>query len=145
MKKLLLINGPNLNMLGIREPGVYGKETLTAIEEELQLMATEADLSLESFHSNAEHALIEKIHSAFYDQINFIIINPGGLTHTSISLRDALIAVSIPFIEVHISNVYAREPFRNHSYLSDKAEGVICGFGTFGYKLAFQAALAQLA
>lgn len=141
--KILLLNGPNLNMLGKREPGIYGAQTLEQIVSELTEQARTNEIDLEAFQSNAEHELIDKIHQAF-ERIDFILINPGAFTHTSVALRDALLAVNIPFIEVHLSNVHAREPFRQHSYLSDKAQGVICGLGSAGYGYALDAAKRHL-
>lgn len=138
---ILVINGPNLNLLGTREPAVYGATTLPMIEAELGRMAADAGAQLVCFQSNHEGALIDRIHAARTDGTGFIIINPGGLTHTSVALRDALAGVALPFIEVHISNVHAREGFRHHSYLSAIATGVICGLGVNGYHLALQHAL----
>ncbi|MDR3479539.1 MAG: type II 3-dehydroquinate dehydratase [Burkholderiaceae bacterium] len=135
-KNILLINGPNLNLLGTREPAVYGSETLDDVERAAQTQATAAGVRLNSFQSNHEGALIDRIHLARNEGVDAIVINPGGLTHTSVALRDALAAVAIPFIEVHISNVHRRETFRQHSYLSDIAVGVICGLGTEGYRAA---------
>jgi 3-dehydroquinate dehydratase-2 len=143
--KILVLHGPNLNLLGSREPDVYGSETLADIESSLRRRAEQAGHVLASFQSNAEHALIERIHQARDEQVALILINPGAFTHTSIALRDALAAVAIPFIEVHLSNVHAREPFRRHSYLADLAVGVICGFGGDSYRLALEAALGRLA
>lgn len=140
---ILLLNGPNLNMLGKREPEIYGSQTLNDIVSELTQLANDAGVSLSHLQSNAEHLLIDKIHSAM-GNVDFIIINPGAFTHTSVAIRDALLSVSIPFIEVHLSNVHAREPFRKHSYLSDVAQGVICGLGAQGYEFALQAAVKQL-
>ena len=140
MARLLVINGPNLNLLGSREPEVYGRTTLAQIEETLRGEAKRLGHQLDCAQSNAEHELIERIHQARTDGVEFILINPGALTHTSIALRDALLAVAIPFIEVHISNVFAREPFRRQSYLSDAAVGVISGLGVQGYALALAAA-----
>ncbi|MDP2007288.1 MAG: type II 3-dehydroquinate dehydratase [Rubrivivax sp.] len=137
----LVLNGPNLNLLGSREPQVYGATTLAMIEAELGQMAADAGAALACFQSNHEGALIDRIQAARHDGTNFIVINPGGLTHTSVALRDALAGVAIPFIEVHISNVHAREAFRQHSYLSALAVGVICGLGVNGYRLALQHAL----
>jgi 3-dehydroquinate dehydratase-2 len=137
--KVLVINGPNLNMLGRREPATYGSQNLQQIVSNLSNYATTLELSLTHVQSNAEHELIDTIHNAF-EKIDFIIINPGAFTHTSIALRDALLSVSIPFIEVHLSNVHAREAFRHHSYLSDIAQGVICGLGAQGYEFALAAA-----
>ncbi|MFT4993054.1 MAG: 3-dehydroquinate dehydratase-2 [Paraglaciecola sp.] len=141
---VLLINGPNLNMLGKREPGIYGDRSLTQIVEDLCVTAKEQGIRLSHLQSNAEHELLDTIHQA-HQQIDFIIINPGAFTHTSIALRDALLSVAIPFIEVHLSNVHAREAFRQHSYLSDIATGVICGLGEQGYQFALQAARHYLA
>jgi len=141
MASFLVLNGPNLNMLGIREPGLYGNQTLKDIEECLMSAARRDGHDLVCFQSNAEHALIERIHAAYHERVSFILINPGAYTHTSIALRDALLATRIPFIEVHLSNIHAREPFRQHSYLSDIAKGVICGLGPLGYELALQAAM----
>jgi 3-dehydroquinate dehydratase-2 len=138
---ILVINGPNLNLLGTREPAVYGATTLPMIEAELRQMAADAGAQLQCFQSNHEGALIDRIHAARSDGTRFIIINPGGLTHTSVALRDALAGVALPFIEVHISNVHAREDFRHRSYLSAIAAGVICGLGVNGYRLALQHAL----
>ncbi|WP_040523500.1 type II 3-dehydroquinate dehydratase [Aliiglaciecola lipolytica] len=137
--KFLLLNGPNLNMLGKREPAIYGSKTLQDIVDELKILANQEGIELLHLQSNAEHELINKIHSAMGDT-DFIIINPGAFTHTSVAIRDALLSVSIPFIEVHLSNVHAREEFRKHSYLSDVAKGVICGLGDYGYKAALIAA-----
>ncbi len=144
MSRILVLNGPNLNLLGRREPEIYGSETLADIEERLQKQAQKAGKSLELSQYNAEHLLIERIHAAMDDDTDFIIINPAAFTHTSVALRDALLAVEIPFIEVHLSNVYQREVFRHHSYLSDIAIGVIAGFGSQGYDLALSAALTHL-
>ncbi|MGI6407560.1 MAG: type II 3-dehydroquinate dehydratase [Thiopseudomonas sp.] len=141
MASILLLHGPNLNLLGVREPGVYGSQTLDDINKALQEQAIAAGHQLECLQSNAEHLLIDRIHTAKNDGTAFILINPAAFTHTSVALRDALLAVSIPFIEVHLSNVYKREPFRHHSYFSDIAEGVICGLGASGYHLALQAAI----
>lgn len=135
-KKLLLLNGPNLNLLGTREPEVYGAETLADVESAAARQAEAAGATLSSFQSNHEGALIDRIHAAKGEGVDAIVINPGGLTHTSVALRDALAAVAIPFVEVHISNIYQREEFRQHSYLSALAAGVICGMGTDGYRLA---------
>lgn len=139
--KILLINGPNLNLLGRREPEIYGAQTLQQIVDDLSEQATVLDAELTHVQSNAEHVLIDAIHASDAD---FIIINPAAFTHTSVALRDALLGVAIPFIEVHLSNVHSREPFRQHSYLSDKAVGVICGLGAQGYQFALEAALANL-
>jgi len=144
MFKILVLHGPNLNLLGEREPTHYGKNTLANINEQLVLMAQTAGHTLTTFQSNAEYQLIEKIHTAGKEKVNFIIINPAAFTHTSVALRDALLAIAIPFIEVHLSNVYAREPFRHHSYFSDIAVGTISGLGAQGYSLALQATLSIL-
>lgn len=144
MARLLLLNGPNLNLLGRREPHIYGAATLADIERDTAARVRAAGHELESFQSNAESELVDRIQRAA-GTADFIIINPGGLTHTSVALRDALLAVGIPFIEIHLSNVQAREEFRRHSYLSDVAVGVITGLGAQGYDLAVQAACAQLA
>lgn len=140
---ILLLNGPNLNMLGKREPEIYGSQSLQDIVADLSAKANSLGANLKHLQSNAEHQLIDEIHTAMGQQ-DFIIINPGAFTHTSVALRDALLSVSIPFIEVHLSNVHAREPFRKHSYLSDVAVGVICGFGASGYEFALQAAVSRL-
>jgi len=144
MASILVLHGPNLNRLGSREPGVYGATTLDQINQHLRELASQQGHHLLSLQSNAEHELIERIHAAGDDAIDFIIINPAAFTHTSVAIRDALLAVSIPFIEVHLSNVYKREPFRHHSYFSDVAEGVICGLGAKGYELALQAAIHKI-
>ncbi len=144
MANILVLNGPNLNLLGVREPGVYGKQTLRDIEDILGLRARENGHVIAFLQSNAEHELIDRIHSGYQQGVDFILINPGALTHTSIALRDALLATKIPFIEVHLSNIHARESFRHHSYLSDIAKGVICGLGALGYELALQAAILEL-
>jgi 3-dehydroquinate dehydratase-2 len=143
--KILVLHGPNLNLLGVREPAVYGHATLAGIDTELARIAQACGHELASFQSNAEHALVDRVQAATRDGAAFILINPAAFTHTSIALRDALAATAIPFIEVHLSNVYAREPFRHHSYLSDLAVGVICGFGADSYRLALDAALRRLA
>ena len=140
-KKLLLLNGPNLNLLGTREPAVYGTATLADIEQAAVAQAQEAGAALEHFQSNHEGALIDRIHAARAEGVDFIVINPGGLTHTSVALRDAFASVAIPFVEVHISNVHQRESFRHHSYLSGIARGVICGLGADGYRFAIDFAL----
>ncbi|MBC3917653.1 type II 3-dehydroquinate dehydratase [Undibacterium sp. Ji50W] len=142
--KLLLLNGPNLNLLGSREPATYGATTLAEIETAAQAQARAAGAELAFFQSNHEGALIDRIHAAQKEQVDAIIINPGGLTHTSVALRDALAAVAIPFIEVHISNVHQREAFRHHSFLSAIAKGVICGLGTDGYRLAIDFSLKNI-
>ena len=144
MPGILLVNGPNLNLLGRREPGWYGDVTLAAIEERLRAAATRRGASLECFQSNAEHELVGRIQALAATPVDYVILNPGAFTHTSISLRDALLAVAVPFIEVHLSNVHAREPFRQHSYFSDIAAGSIVGLGAQGYELALTAALDRL-
>ncbi|MEB6679567.1 MULTISPECIES: type II 3-dehydroquinate dehydratase [Acinetobacter] len=133
---ILVIHGPNLNLLGKREPEVYGHLSLDNINQQLIAQAQQATLQLETFQSNWEGAIVDRIHQAQQDGIQYIIINPAALTHTSVAVRDALLGVAIPFIEVHLSNVHAREAFRHHSYLSDKAMGVICGLGAKGYAAA---------
>ena len=138
---ILVLHGPNLNLLGTREPHVYGHDTLPQIDAELARIATDAGATLQSLQSNHEGVLIDRIHAARLDGTHFIIINPGGLTHTSVALRDALAGVALPFIEVHISNVHQREAFRHHSYLSEIAAGVIVGLGVNGYRLALAHAL----
>jgi 3-dehydroquinate dehydratase-2 len=145
VRRLLLLNGPNLNLLGTREPALYGAATLAAIEQRATALALEAGHELLTFQSNAEHELIERIHQAGREHIAFLIFNPGGLTHTSVALRDALLAVKLPFIEVHLSNTQAREAFRQHSYFSDIAVGCITGLGAVGYELAVRAAAERLA
>ena len=145
MAQLLLLHGPNLNLLGSREPEVYGHDTLASIDAELQARAAEAGHRLESLQSNAEHVLVDRVQAARADGTAFILINPAAFTHTSVALRDALTAVAIPFIEIHLSNPHSREPFRQHSYFSDKAVGVICGFGADSYRYALDAALRRLA
>lgn len=144
MPDLLVINGPNLNLLGTREPEHYGSDTLDSINNRLSKIAADNNLSLESVQSNAEVELIEHVHSAAKNNVRFIIINPAAFTHTSVALRDALSGVDIPFIEIHLSNVHAREAFREHSYFSDIAVGVISGLGAQGYELALHAAITQL-
>jgi 3-dehydroquinate dehydratase-2 len=144
MAKILILNGPNLNLLGAREPGHYGAQTLDTVNTGLGELAKKRGAELLTFQSNAEHELIDHIHAAPHEDIDFIIFNPAGFTHTSVALRDALLAVRIPFIEVHLSNVHAREDFRKHSYFSDIAVGVISGLGPIGYELALQAALSYL-
>ena len=141
MPKILVIHGPNLNLLGSRETQHYGNDTLATIDQRLTDQARRAGATLTSFQSNAEAPIIERIHAAKSDETAYIIINPAAFTHTSVALRDALAAVHIPFIEVHLSNVHAREPFRQHSYFSDLAAGVIVGLGPLGYELALEAAL----
>lgn len=140
MANILLLNGPNLNLLGSREPEIYGATTLADIENQMREQAQQLKHELTHLQSNAEHQLVDAIQNAKHDQIDLIIINPGAFTHTSVALRDALLAVAIPFIEIHISNVFAREQFRHKSYLTDIAIGIISGFGTNSYQLALQAA-----
>lgn len=137
-KKILLINGPNLNLLGTREPQIYGSTTLIEIESALTERAPSLGLGISHFQSNHEGSIVDRIHEARIDGVHGIIINPGAFTHTSIAIRDALSGVSIPFVELHISNVHAREPFRHHSYLSDKAQAVIAGLGVYGYVAALE-------
>ncbi len=144
MATILVLNGPNLNLLGTREPSHYGHDTLETIQHRLESQATAAGHQLDFRQSNAEHELVGWIHDAYRSGVAFIILNPAAFTHTSVALRDALLGTAIPFIEVHLSNVHAREPFRAHSYFSDKAVGVITGLGSQGYELALQAALARL-
>ena len=143
-RSVLLIQGPNLNLLGLREPAVYGHERLEDIHERLRSLAIRQGLKLDVFQSNHEGALIDRIHLARQEAVDFILINPAGFTHTSVALRDALAAVSIPFIEVHLSNIHRREAFRQHSYFSDLAIGSIVGLGSQGYDLALQAAAQRL-
>ena len=145
MAKILVINGPNLNLLGDREPGYYGHTSLEAINQHLTDIATGAHHTLTHYQSNAEHALVERVQTAMREHNDFIIINPAAFTHTSVALRDALSAAGIPFIEVHLSNIYAREDFRQKSYFSDIAVGVISGFGAISYELALRAAITLLA
>ena len=144
MARVLLLNGPNLNLLGTREPSIYGTDTLESIEKRTSAVARETGHELIAYQSNAEHELIEHVHRAPTEGVSFLLANPGAFTHTSIALRDALAGVAIPFIELHLSNVHAREEFRRHSYLSDIAVGVICGFGPDSYRLALDAALLRL-
>ena len=144
MAKILVLHGPNLNLLGTREPKIYGSDTLAAINQTLAGRAQAAGHELVWFQSNAEHELIDRIHQARDDRTALILCNAGAFTHTSIALRDAFAAVAIPFIEVHLSNVFAREPFRHHSHLADLAVGVICGFGSASYALALEAAIRRL-
>ncbi len=141
MATILVLHGPNLNLLGEREPEIYGRTTLNDINQRLEQLARERDHHLLSMQSNAEYELIERVQDARHEGVNFILINPAAFTHTSVALRDALLAVDIPFIEVHLSNVHAREEFRRHSWFSDKARGVICGLGPRGYDFALQAAM----
>ncbi|MBM4206860.1 MAG: type II 3-dehydroquinate dehydratase [Gammaproteobacteria bacterium] len=140
MATITVLNGPNLNLLGLREPGIYGKQSLVDIEQRLQTKAAELNHVLHFYQNNGEQEIIELIHQAYQSRVDFIVINPAAFTHTSVAIRDALLATQIPFIEVHLSNVHAREPFRRHSYLSDIAVGVICGLGATGYELALIAA-----
>jgi 3-dehydroquinate dehydratase-2 len=142
--QILVLHGPNLNLLGTREPEVYGATTLEQINTGLTAHATQHGATLSAFQSNHEGALIDRVHAARTDGTTFIVINPGAFTHTSVALRDALAGVALPFIEVHLSNVHRREPFRHHSYFSDLAEGVIVGLGASGYRLALEAALERL-
>jgi len=144
MAKILLLNGPNLNLLGQREPGHYGTLSLANIEENLRQIATQQKHELDCFQSNAEYKLIDRIHAAQLEAVEFILFNPAAFTHTSIALRDALLATKLPFIEIHLSNVYKREAFRHHSYFSDIAEGCIVGLGSKGYELALIAAIEKL-
>ena len=141
MSEILVLHGPNLNLLGTREPQHYGRDTLESINSQLKIQAQAAGLGIQFLQSNAEHELIGRVQSALNDKVAFILINPAGLTHTSVALRDALAATAIPFIEVHLSNIHAREPFRQHSYFSDLARGVISGLGAQGYTLALTAAI----
>ncbi|AZS50865.1 type II 3-dehydroquinate dehydratase [Entomomonas moraniae] len=144
MASFLLLHGPNINLLGTREPSVYGYTTLAQINTELQAYAHEHGHQLSYLQSNAEYELIDRIHAARDEAIDFIIINPAAFTHTSVAIRDAILGVDIPFIEVHLSNVHKREPFRHHSYFSDVAVGVICGLGARGYLFALQSAIEQV-
>lgn len=141
---ILVIQGPNLNLLGTREPEIYGHETLDDIHHQLHTQAQESGVHLDTFQSNHEGEVIDRIHQAKKDGVQFIIINPGGYSHTSVAIRDALVGVSIPFIEVHLSNIHQRESFRHHSYFSDVAVGVICGLGSIGYRLALEAVIAKI-
>jgi 3-dehydroquinate dehydratase-2 len=145
MTRLLVLHGPNLNLLGTREPQVYGHVTLPQIDQALVARAQAAGAELASFQSNHEGALVDRIQAARAEQVDFIVINPAAYTHTSVAIRDALVGVGIPYVEVHLSNVHRREPFRHHSYLSDQAEGVICGLGWLGYLYALDYALDKLA
>ena len=144
MAQLLVLHGPNLNLLGTREPEIYGRTTLADIDADLITRAQAAGHSLVNFQSNAEHELVDRVQAARSDGTAFILINPAAFTHTSVALRDALTAVAIPFIEIHLSNPYSREPFRQHSYFSDKAVGVVCGFGIDSYRYALDAAITRL-
>lgn len=145
MSKILVIHGPNLNLLGTREPAHYGNTRLADINQRLTDLANEAQIKLDCMQSNAEHVIVDQIQAAADQNVDFIIINPAAFTHTSVAIRDALSAVSIPFVEVHLSNVHKREPFRKHSYFSDVAEGVIAGLGASGYEYAFLFAQSRLA
>lgn len=140
-RRILVIHGPNLNLLGRREPGIYGKTTLVDINSRLERLAREAGASLDAFQSNSEAELVGRVQELMDTPVDFVIINPAALTHTSVALRDALAAVKVPFVEVHLSNVFAREPFRHHSYFTDLAVGLICGLGPRGYELALMHAL----
>lgn len=144
MARILLLNGPNLNLLGTREPAIYGSDSLATIEARLERIAQERGHALVSLQTNAEHELIATIHASKKQEVAFVIINPGAFSHTSIALRDAFLGVAVPFIEVHLSNVFCRESFRHHSYLSDIAVGCIIGLGPIGYELALDAACARL-
>ena len=144
MAKLLVLHGPNLNLLGTREPEVYGRTTLAEIDASLTAQASAAGHALESLQSNAEHDLVNRVQVARSDGTAFILINPAAFTHTSVALRDALAAVALPFIEIHLSNPHTREPFRHHSYFSDLAVGVVCGFGADSYRYALEAAIKKL-
>ena len=144
MAHIRVLHGPNLNLLGTREPEVYGSDTLDDINQRLEGQARAAGIHISQLQSNAEHQLVESIQAGVADKVDYFIINPGAFTHTSIAIRDAFSAVKIPFIEIHLSNVHAREAFRQHSYLSDIAQGVILGLGAQGYELAMQAAISQL-
>lgn len=140
MATITVLNGPNLNLLGLREPSHYGTKTLAELQQTLEQSAIDLQHELAFYQHNAEHELVERVHQAYHKQVDFIIINPAAFTHTSVALRDAFLATKIPFIEVHLSNVHAREAFRKHSYFSDIAKGVICGLGATGYSLALLAA-----
>ena len=142
--QVLVLHGPNLNLLGTREPGVYGATTLAQIDADLREIAQEAGVVLESYQSNHEGGLVDRIQAAGRDGTRFIVINPAAYTHTSVAIRDALAAVALPFVEVHLSNIHQREPFRHHSYVSALAQGVICGLGPSGYRMALQFAIEQL-
>ena len=144
LRKVLVLHGPNLNLLGTREPHIYGGETLHDVDTRLAAQAAKAGVSLVSFQSNSESELIERVQEARLSRVDFIVINPAAFTHTSVALRDALAAVRIPFIEVHLSNVHAREPFRRHSYFSDLAVGMVCGLGSRGYEYALAYAFAYV-
>ncbi len=142
--KILLLNGPNLNMLGTREPEIYGSLSLPDIEKQLQEKASEHQVELNTFQSNAEHELVDRIQQSINQDVKFILINPAAFTHTSVAIRDALATVQLPFIEIHLSNPHAREPFRKHSYFSDLAIGIIAGFGVNSYLMAFESAVKHL-
>jgi 3-dehydroquinate dehydratase-2 len=142
--RILVLHGPNLNLLGVREPEVYGRSTLAEIDARLIARAVEFGTSLETFQSNAEHELVDRVQAALHDGTRYLLLNPAAFTHTSVALRDALAAVAIPFIEIHLSNPHTREPFRHHSYFSDLAVGVVCGFGADSYRYAMEAALKRL-
>lgn len=144
MAEILVLNGPNLNLLGTREPELYGSDRLETINQQLLEQAKAAGHTITNFQSNAEHELVDRVHKAHEEKVAFILFNPAAFTHTSIALRDALLGVNIPFIEIHLSNVHKREDFRQHSYFSDIAVGVICGLGAQGYELALEAAIQQL-
>jgi len=144
MARFLVLHGPNLNLLGNREPGIYGSKSLADIDQRLLQLATSEGHDLSSLQSNAEHELINRIHTARQEAVDFIIFNPAAFTHTSIALRDALLAVDIPFVEIHLSNVHTRDSFRQHSYFSDIAVGVITGLGSYGYELALMAVIARI-
>ena len=141
MTTILVIHGPNLNLLGTREPEIYGADTLATIDQDLARVAAQKKVSLQTFQSNTEGEIVDRIQQAAKDAVDFILINPAAFTHTSVAIRDALLATRIPFIELHLSNVYSREAWRKHSYFSDVAVGVICGFGKHSYRLAFEAAV----
>jgi 3-dehydroquinate dehydratase-2 len=142
--RILVLHGPNLNLLGSREPAIYGRDTLEDINRRLLAQGREAGVQIASFQSNHEGALIDRVHAARAEGVEFILLNPAGLTHTSVALRDALIGVAIPFVEIHLSNIHTREPFRHHSYFSDKAVGTIVGLGAQGYELALAFALRRI-
>ena len=142
--RLLILHGPNLNLLGTREPHIYGSTTLAEVNDRLVALAKAHGAELDSFQSNHEGVLIDRIHAARAEQVDYVVINPGAFTHTSVALRDALAGVAIPFVEVHLSNIHRREPFRHHSYFSDLAVGVICGLGDHGYDYAVQYAIRAL-
>lgn len=144
MATILVLHGPNLNLLGTREPSLYGSDTLADINQRLTEICIASHHQLLALQSNAEHELIERIHNAKHEGVNYILINPAAFTHSSVALRDALLAVEIPFYEVHLSNLHKREAFRQHSYFSDIAEGVLCGFGSFGYEMALRAILTKI-